>query len=290
MTPLAPNPRFRAKGAWARERGRGKGKSPHLPPLPSFTSKQDVNGDRAGRDPPFAPPPPFCARTGPHGMWGQRGRAWPRIPCGSPFARKWGERLPPPTCPPVPSFIARKRESTRGSPPPCTRLRERGTTREAPLSAARPRFGAKEARESGVAPPLPAQERRAKTGRGTGKGVRKWPHALLRARLCTERRAGAAHKLCGGALRDWEGVRPRGNGGGSRANGRGWAACNRGSGVGVPSSSPGLRAGGAQMRGGAGLGRGAPPFTHLRAPPFVLSGGRAQTRATLPSLPRRGNT
>ncbi|KAH9033671.1 hypothetical protein EDB84DRAFT_1488313, partial [Lactarius hengduanensis] len=184
MTP--PRPPFSCKG------GAGKGARERSAPLtfPLRPRSRKTGRERGprGTRPPLCAPPPFARErgaardAGPKG-WGLASHPV-RLPVRAQMRRGKG----------------RERESTRDSPPPCTRLRERGIAWEAPLSAACPRFGA-EAREPGVAPPLSAQARRAKTGRRTGKGVRKQPHAPLRAHLCAERRTGAAHKPCGGALR-----------------------------------------------------------------------------------------
>ncbi|KAH9158639.1 hypothetical protein EDB89DRAFT_2251094 [Lactarius sanguifluus] len=288
---------------------------PIAPPLPLFTREQDTQTRTAGQAPPLrprlrlradgkghdplAPNPPFARAPSTRLRKGGAGKA-PLCAPASVRAQMGGEVAPPfsPSTragePPAPVYVqmgrgkGHERESTQDSPP---RLCEWGTAWEAPLSAACPRFGAKEAREPGVAPPPPCARATREDGAQNGKGGTQTAARPLRAHLCAERRAGAAHKPCGGAPRNWEQVRPRGNGGGSRANGRGWGAHNPGSGVGAPPLLPvyaGARAN--EGRGRAGMGRGAPPFTHSRAPPFARSGGGVQIRATPPRLPRRGDT
>ncbi|KAH9163561.1 hypothetical protein EDB89DRAFT_483329 [Lactarius sanguifluus] len=185
--------------------------------------------------------------------------------------------------PPAPVYVqmgrgkGHERESTQDSPP---RLCEWGTAWEAPLSAACPRFSAKEAREPGVAPPLPAQERRAKTGRRTGKGVRKRPHAPFAPTFAPNGGPGRRTSRAG---------EPRVTG--SRCARGGTVEGHARTGGGGPRTTPEAAwgpllfsrftrgAGANEGRGRAGMGRGAPPFTHSRAPPFVRSGGgRADPR------------
>ncbi|KAH9165134.1 hypothetical protein EDB89DRAFT_2246884 [Lactarius sanguifluus] len=246
---------------------------PIASPLPLFTCEQDMQTRTAGQalplrpclrlcadgkghdplapNPPFARAPSTCLRKGGAGKAPLCAPASVRMQMG-------GEVAPPfsPSThagePPVPVYMqighgkGHECESTQDSPP---RLCEWGTAWEAPLSAACPRFSAKEAHEPGVAPPLPAQERRVKTGHRTGKGVRKWPHAPFAPTFALNGGPGRRTSRAGEP-------RVTGSSGGSRANGRGWAAHNPGSGVGAPPLLPvyvGMRANEGQGR--AGMGR-----------------------------------